>query len=55
VRDEKGRFVHGHKPLNLQDKTTGKFVSKSQDAPEYELKSLEINRFLKSLETENGE
>ena len=51
MRDSKGCFIRGHKALNPQDKTTGRFVSKSQDAPEYELKPKEITEFLKNLES----
>ena len=33
-RDKLGRFVKGHKPINLRDRTTGRFISsvfKTQD------------------------
>lgn len=30
MRDDKGRFIHGHAPINPQDKDTGRFVSCKQ-------------------------
>ena len=54
-RGKDGRFLRGNKPSNLQDKTTGRFIAKSmvKSEDEYEKKSRELNKFLKSLETEN--
>ena len=55
MRDEKGRFLCGHKPLNPKDEATGRFIKKSmvETEDDYEKKSRELNEFLKSLETEN--
>ncbi|MFX0210053.1 MAG: hypothetical protein ACFFDT_28995 [Candidatus Hodarchaeota archaeon] len=27
MRDSKGRFIHGHKPIAHRDPTTGRFIS----------------------------
>lgn len=34
MRDSKGRFVHGHTPLNEQDKTTGRFLPNIKPEPQ---------------------
>ena len=51
MRDSKGRFIRGHKPLNPQDKTTGRFIKKPMDQLSVEE---QVDIFLKELENVYG-
>ena len=46
-RDTKGKFVKGNTPVNLQDKTTGRFTS-NKSVDKYTIAVNEVDHFLKT-------
>ena len=56
MRDNHGRFLPGNKPINPQDKTTGRFVKKSMETTDRhsmvvkEVEELFRNKELKQIE-----
>ena len=49
MRNSKGQFVLGHKPLTDRDTATGRFVKRSAEMPSVEE---QVDQFLKELENE---
>ena len=54
MRNPKGQFIHGHKPLSSKDKNTGRFVKRSVEKPTKLSEKLsveeQVDNFLHELE-----
>jgi len=47
MRDDKGRFIKGHKPLGTRDSTTGRFI-KTPMKSKYDKTRYEVDELLRS-------
>lgn len=54
MRDSKGRFIHGHKPIAHRDPTTGRFISVFTVVDNEETKELGLEEKVDRILREKG-